>query len=239
MTGLIYKDIRSNRSFLGGLIGTSAFGLLLLILASSDDDFSAIESFFRIVAVGMMFMGFDLYNSSIMASEESRLAKQYYASLPLGAKGCIQAKFIHLIASSAIMLALLEIINYIALWRDNGAADLSLVNILVFDFMIVQTSFGAPFLARYGAKAGSSYRTAFMMLLMSLVLIYLMFGDLSIFGSMDSFVEKMITLSDKIKNHKNSIGKIVIIATPLSLLITYLAYILTYKYYYSGLDKDE
>lgn len=239
MNGLIYKDIRIMRPYFIGVLTMSVFGILLCTFKSEDPDMMMLMNLAHLLGTFMVFAGFDTMTTNVFEPEYKVVQKQYYSCIPDGVKGYIRSKYVFCIIFSLIMLAVIEVVNIVGVSRVPERMDLKVIDILVFDFMLIQTSIGMPFIARYGAKAGNAYRTVFFVLIILTVMIYLLFGDLSFFGSFDHVLESLQNIKGKLENNSDSLKKVCVVSTIVTAITFCISYLVTCKAFRSALEKCE
>jgi hypothetical protein len=63
------------------------------------------------------------------------------------------------------------------------------VGMILFYVQLFLNSLEFPFMVRFGSRAGSVYKTAVFFVFIFILLVYALFGDLSVFGSIDKVYE--------------------------------------------------
>ena len=156
--------------------------------------------------------------------------QNFIVSTPDGVHKQIASKYIFNIGIAGIAVNILLIVVYIAgAIANKDIALYSLIVISFFSLQIFVRAFESPFLVRFGSKYGNIFRMVCIALLTFGVTIYLLFGDLSIFGSLDSFLNFMKELAQK-----DGFIYTLRLTPVLCLILYYLSYRISCCFYLKG-----
>ena len=245
MLGLIYKDLRSMpmifMTLIMSLIGS---GACILDIASDEvavgsDAYTMLYGFFSFMGFFLIFCGFDAAVQQIFLPDEKLVRKHFYVSSPAGVKGYITEKYVLTLMLSVVMLGIMLTANLISVKLNSERTDLTGVILLLFDFLLVQSAISLPVTARFGSKAGDVYRSCVFFALIFAAVMYLLFGDLSIFGSFDGFIEKFSKLVEKIRNADTLRRYALLIGVPVSITVFAASFRPCCCCFRAGLEKCE
>lgn len=190
MVGLIYKDFLVNKKSIFIALGAMIYcGMMVVIPAgnkSVKEDMGMFMQLYGILIFFAMFIISGNFQGNIFKSDESKKWAYFIISTPM-IKKYIEAKywFIMIMSLSTLLItAIFDSLNCIV----SDAYSLQIFIMIMFYIQILMRSIEIPFLIRFGAM-GSYYKVGIFLLAVLAVGIYLLFGDLSHFGSMDSFYE--------------------------------------------------
>lgn len=241
MAGLLYRELVLNKNnLLGMALGIMGISVMMFLpLIFSDKTYiepsvaTALLSVFVFIAVFIML---GMMTASIFAADESKKWAYFITSTPLTDVSQIKEKY------------LFTLLIYIALlvWCDFTATLLAALggsaNVMIaFEMMCIMLATNAiefPFIVRFGSKAGSNIKTALILLIMLITFEYIFFGDLSIFGSPESFFEFIEKLSDS--SAMTDIALVLLAVFPyISVGLYFLSYKLSCKLYLKGAEEYE
>ncbi|MCM1495071.1 MAG: ABC-2 transporter permease [Bacteroides sp.] len=247
MFGLIYKELvlqKRNLLLLGG-----AFALLLAILF-----FPAVSGYlntlsetmglpadtllmlWQLVIFIILFLITGVYQSTIFEVDENKKWAGFITASPLRGNGQIAAKYWFTLLLS---LAAFEICQffYMISGAVYGISVASVPFLPIFYLQLLLRAFEYPFLVRFGSKNGGNYKGILFLIVVMLVIIYLLFGDLSAFGSLNDMTDWLFQCL-MMENAISSDGLMIAqAALPYaSALLYYLSYRVSCKFYQMGVE---
>lgn len=200
MVGLIYKELVLQKRGLIILGITYIIFLALLFFPMSNDYAVTLANTFGMEANTLImiwiiliyiitFLVLGMYQPTIFETDESRKWADFITSTPLTENGQIAAKYGFTLLLSVILLAFnwgVSFITAIAYDADFYFVDLL---VLLFYIQLLLRAFEYPFIVRFGSKNGGIYKGFLFLLIVLAVILYLLFGDLSAFGSINGIVD--------------------------------------------------
>lgn len=189
MAGLLYKELILNKkNFILIGIGILILSIFAVIPAPLDDIKEIYPLCMAVIAV-MIFMYTGAAQQGIYQSDESEKWAHFVISTPLSYKGQVLSKYYFslLISITAVVYCtFLFGINAIVQGGDSGV--MSIVMIL-FVIQLLLRAIEFPFVTYFGGKYGNKIRLCIAFMAIFFVIVYLLFGDMSIFGSFESFMD--------------------------------------------------
>lgn len=196
MGGLIYKDFLTNRKSIFVALGAMLYCGIMIIMPNvigTGDEGIGVEDmriFLSLYGILMLFAIFFIsgaFQGNILKNDESRRWAYFITSTPM-LKKHIEAKywFIMIMSLSTVFITVIfDALNCILF----KAVSLQAFIITAFYIQMFLRAVEIPFLVRFGTSMGGYYKAGVLVLAVLIVGIYLLFGDLSHFGSMDTFYE--------------------------------------------------
>jgi len=170
-------------------------------------------SIMTILTLAMLEMG-------IFEADEIKKWQAYIASTPDGIKNQIASKYVFNAALSCSVVSLLTIV-YQAAGAINGT-DATIGIIILMQLLWIQLLIRAletPFIICFGSKQGNLIRMIIMGAAIFAFIVYGLFGDLSVFGSLKDFLEWMVDFLTKSNNY-------ILMLTP---AVTWVLYYISYR----------
>ncbi|MBR1866899.1 MAG: ABC-2 transporter permease [Lachnospiraceae bacterium] len=188
MRGLFYKDLICARvlQYTLAILGTLLIPVIVLPLILEKDLAGEIVFLYLAAYIPTLYGNTVMYVRSVMETDRSTRVEAYMRSLPVGHKTYVAAKYI---LALGIFLALMIIFMLTFLLETPFFTGIGLTGIgqLVGYFPAVTGLFltleavELPFYVRFGAVAGERIRITVLVMALFAVLIWLMFGDLTVF----------------------------------------------------------
>lgn len=240
MYGLLYKELVLNRKslFVLAFVDIVIYVLFFFLFGSAvkegvfdESSFSDAADIFSCIYALLIYIFVLIILPQMFSTDESKRWSSFVSSSPLQESGQVYSKYMF----GFLMLIVSFIWSYIAeLFFDAvlsvhyGFENKSLLGLNVSSTMVFAVLFlGAiefPFYVRFGSKIGSSVKMGVFFGIDLLAVIYFLFGDLSVFGSLDKLWEFLI---DLIKGE--SFADIEIFIMSICMLGAFVLYILSYK----------
>ncbi len=234
LTGLLYKDLYLNRfAYIAILACGIVFENLSLVMtwfgnASDGIDMSensVILCAFDLMGAIVAFFFMQSMNKSLLSSDENKAWASFIISTPASSKYHILAKY----ESTLIVNFSLYVFSMIIFAaHDIICPPIASVSGLIPFFLcfnLIMFAIEAPFMFRFSTKYADAARIAPILLLFFIVIIYLLFGDISFLsGEMDSFIEAFLN----ILSGKRESKVLTLISTVLP-FVTIIFYVTSYK----------
>ncbi len=232
MFGLLYKEMITQRKqllmFTPFLLLCLTVGIIIPITTANMSD--AQFGLSTVLCITMVMLLSGMLEQGTFANDEMTKWQNFIVSTPDGVHKQIASKYIFNIGIAGIAVNILLIVVYIAgAIANKDIALYSLIVISFFSLQIFVRAFESPFLVRFGSKYGNIFRMVCIALLTFGVTIYLLFGDLSIFGSLDSFLNFMKELAQK-----DGFIYTLRLTPVLCLILYYLSYRISCCFYLKG-----
>lgn len=222
MFGLLYKELITHKKQMLSISPVLIFFLGWTIVPSiSTPDLTEWELdlvlTFSSIAV-MLTIG--MFESGLTEADELKKWQAFIVSSPDGIRRQIGAKYVFNAALSCTIANILAIFFSVAA-AINGT-DVSIAVSLLLQFLWLQLIIRAlemPFIVCFGSKQGNIFRMVLMGLLTMGIIIYALFGDLSVFGSLEGFLKWM-------KDFLTDSNNYILYLTPAA---TWIVYYISYK----------
>ncbi|MDE6781472.1 MAG: ABC-2 transporter permease [Ruminococcus sp.] len=238
MGGLIYKDFIINKKSIFMMLGIVMYcGIMFLlpnVLDSEDADLAGdFVQLYGILIFPLFFIITGSFASNIFQSNERKSWAYFISSTPM-LKKHIEAKywFVMIIALSTVFISsVFDAINCLVF----DGTNLLLLISLLFYIQIFLLAFEIPFLVRFGS-IGAYYKAGILVIGVLVVGIYLLFGDLSHFGTMDDFYEWFFKAMD---GGAKAFEIFYAILPFVSMTAFYLSYRISCRLYLKGTENFE
>ncbi len=248
MYGFLYRDLRIARP----MMIASAVMLFYTILApifgalnlsSGNEDLSS-YNLICLVCYGMnLFFAFFVQNE-MHKGDEKRLPVCFAIASPAGVKGYVKSKYLsNLILPFGLMCISLftdMIAVAIADLQMEDAEPTSFISMimLLFQVIVLLNAIELPFMVWFGVKKGANLKAAFFISILAAAGIYFLFGDISMFGSMDDFMQFLLDVMNG-KRGGTTMLAISALLPLVTLALYYLSYLLSCKLYLKGVEQLE
>ncbi len=238
MGGLIYKDFLTNRKSIFIALGAMLYcGMMIImpnVIGTAEEDMGMFLSLYGILMLFAIFLISGAFQGNIFKSDESRRWAYFITSTPM-LKKHIEAKywFIMIMSLSTVfIMVIFDALNCI-LFR---AVSLQAFIMTAFYIQMFRRALEIPFLVRFGTSMGGYYQLGVLVLVVLIAVIYLLFGDLSHFGSIDIFYEWLLNAM----NGGVRTFQIFMAVMPfVSVIMYYLSYRLSCRLYLKGAENFE
>ena len=202
MNGLLYKEFRQNRFMLLIGIGIALFMLMLPIQAvleesgGDEEYFNAYMTIIKLAFSAVVFFLTGSIQTVLFESDERKKWAYFVTSTPECVEGVLWRKYTAVFMLTGICFIYCFIVDGVFCFF---APDSSVI-VLAIQIIYVQMFLRAieiPFWVRFGTKRGSMVKAAFVLVIIFAGIIYALFGDLSIFSSSESLMDKIMGFVDK------------------------------------------
>lgn len=191
MGGLIYKDFIVNKKSFFVMLGVAMYCGIMFLLPNviTSEDADLVGDFVQLYGILLFPLFFIITGSlagNLFQSNERKSWAYFITSTPM-LKKHIEAKywFVFIIGISTVFLS--SVFDALNCMLFDGTNFMVLIS-MSFYIQIFLLSFEIPFVVRFGS-IGNYYKAGVFLVLVLAVGIYMLFGDLSHFGSMDDFYE--------------------------------------------------
>lgn len=238
MGGLIYKDFIINKKSIFMMMGVFMYcGIMFLlpnVLDSEDADLAGdFVQLYGLLIFPLFFIITGSLAGNLFQSNERKSWAYFISSTPM-LKKHIEAKywFVMIIGFSTVFIsAIFDAVNCLFF---NGTNLLLLISLL-FYLQIFLLAVEIPFLVRFGS-IGAYYKAGVLVIVVLVVGIYLLFGDLSHFGTMDDFYEWFFKAMD---GGVKAFAIFYAVLPFVSMTAFYLSYRISCRLYLKGAESFE
>ena len=175
MLGLIYKDFLSNKYM------TVMTSVMFIVWGFMTWQGAAVPFFF-LISAALMYTFSSLIPDGALAEDIKSKWNIYALTLPSGVKKIVIAKYLLMLILYLICLA----VTTICMLLSSISLEFFEFNIFlplsIFGLLTAFESVSLPFIFRFGRRKGGIFKAVFFLLLPFAGLMYLLFGDLSVFG---------------------------------------------------------
>lgn len=234
MAGLLYKEFIQNRRNLA-LIGVAMLVISSIMFMSAPEGFEQIWTLMGLMVYVLIFaLTGEMFQSSIFEPDESKKWAYFIASSPMMAKGQVGSKYWFTLLTSYAVLVWCAVCDAVSCAvHDNPNNMISLI-VMLFFIQILMRAVEIPFIVRFGSKIGNVYKGVAAFVLIFAVIVYLLFGDLSKFGSAENFYSWFF----RVLNGGSDGVLIFMAALPyLSIGLYYISYRLSCGFYMKGAEN--
>lgn len=238
MSGLIYKDFYLNRKYF--LLLLSPFLLIPgTVISEAARGTSPNDIWMSIMLFEVIIMTFGyIIITGIMKHDERKAWASFAISTPQAARGQVASKYYFSLIVLIGSVFISYIYDVIACAAGNvDSSGLSMISSLFFVF-ILMLSVEIPFSIRFGSSNGNKYRAMIVILLLFAGMVYLLFGDISIFGEPEKLMESIMNILEG-----NGLPDGLLIAMGIfpyfSMTMFYLSYKLSCRLYIKGIESFE
>lgn len=205
MLGLLYKDFIAVK----GKIYIYIMSVLTVLIIISKVLIKDIE--YDVLLIGLIIWAalilycviFTKLELELLDSDEGRRRKQYYMSMPLSKETYVASKYLFLLITVYVIMSVVMFWIYISLCNSKESiaintmtSILSALPSITCVYMIIPT-IEMPFYIGFGTKKGMLIRTSIFCIIFFIVLVYIMFGDLSIIDKIN-----VVAIIEYLKKHK-------------------------------------
>ncbi len=232
MKGLIYKELILNRSsLLQLLLCILSLSCFPFLMATGEDFVDLLASLASIVNCCVLFFLLGMFQSKLFEVDEYKKWCHFIASTPKRGTGQVREKYVFLLLLSGGMLGWCFLLQNILNLIYDSDLDVEKLYCMLFFFQVFMNALEIPFLFCFGSKFGELYKAFVFFLVLFGVIIYALFGDLSQFGSIDTFFDWLLQLAS---GDGNALGTFQKVFPPISVLLYYLSYRLSCRWYLKG-----
>lgn len=245
MAGLLYKELIINKKNLMYIfVIYLIMPMMMLLVKSNSEDAETTEMFMPLFMIMMFFYVFFLVFMMIpnnFETDENKKWAYFISSSPKLVKGQIGAKYLMAFIIYFVLQAfcMLSAALYEFVYKVGSVVPLCAVMNAVMSFLVLFLhALEFPFIVRFGFKNGSNIKALLFLVIISVAIVYALFGDLSVFGSLDHFFERIMNLLSG-KGLSDTTLFVLSIAPYLVLAVYYLSYRISCSFYLKGAENFE
>ena len=242
MVGLLFKDICIHKAGIAGCLAGMTFssvmpiGFAILVGVIDGDEF--LRSNYVLVELIFYYLLFAIAGASqqgIFASDERKIWAEYIASTPMLVKGQVASKYLFSLcySAAALLLCVVEaVISSTICGMNSGAAA---IPFLILFIQLIMRAVEFPFDVRFTSKHGNTYRSIFFFIFFFIVLVYALFGDLSVFSSFETLVARLGQFLDNMNASAVFLACMIILSL-VSVTMYYFSYRISCRLYTKGAE---
>ncbi|MBQ2275241.1 MAG: ABC-2 transporter permease [Lachnospiraceae bacterium] len=234
MGGLFYKDFIATKAYYYVIAMLGLFFFILLghgLLPVDQETLDILFMTLILIIICTLFMVIiGNVEVNLMKADEGNKRRAYMLSLPVSKKQYVASKYLFLLLSfyTVLSASLLYIQIFIANCKTDLASGLiegvaALLPVIAFTFLVV-TAIELPFYFAFGTDKGGRVKTGLLVGVFFVGIVYILFGDLSIFDSWS--LEAVVEF---VKKHPKEVMILQLISPYLSMLVYYISYIVSCK----------
>lgn len=234
MYGLLYKELVLNKKNLLGVAAAVLVFSITLFIPPEDKvgDMSELFVMINMFITVIIFLVVGMLQQGLFETDERKLWQFYITSTPDGLKNQIRAKYVFAFLLSIITVLYCILVNLIFGAVNDIAVPIPLT--VIFLTQILFRSIEFPFLVRFGSKYGNTFRSVIITLIVFIGIAYLLFGDLSIFGSYESFMNFIMNHIFNENGFTTEFTDILYLIPALIYILYYISYRISCKLYLKG-----
>ena len=235
MQGLLFKELIVHKKtllFVGGMV--LVFSLMGILIPLQDDFEDGNFIYLGMLIPIMMFAAVGMaVQGSLFLPDENRRWAYFIASTPKEDEGQVRSKYLAVLISTFA-------VNAICIFWDNLEGVIypkyTSVTSIIYAAACVQLilrSIEIPFIVRFGTKRGLDIKAKMLLAVAFAVFVYLLFGDISMFGSLDKFWE---WVTNVMKDPTDTVLTVFTVLGVLALPMFYASYRISVKLYMKGAE---
>lgn len=238
MRGLVLKDFYIHRkNWLLSLMVVLALSIPYVIpLTSLKPDHATLLKLLQIADIIFIYLCFGDMQTSTFSADERKVWANFVFSSPSTACGQVRSKYYESVFLSIFCALWCSCLLNIQDVLSDTDTSLKLV-ILLFFLQILLRALEFPFFIRFGSRHGIYYKIIFFLLIGIILLIYGLYGDISMLPSF----EEVISLSSKIFSNTEEVFTFKFWS--ISALISFggfgISYLLSCGLYRKGVERFE
>jgi len=202
MIGILRKDFYLVRAQLWIFLGSAFLFTIVMILGIvSSFDFQIpgeaiapsqnwFANFCKATVAFTVFLGCEGLKGNLLLADQSRKSGHYLMATPLSIKGCVAAKYYECAIVSLSGFLYLTIFELVTVALTGQLADHSLLFMCLLFIGLFLSALATPFYILL-RRNGVHVKTALILLLLFLALLYGLFGDLTPFLGKETFADRM------------------------------------------------
>lgn len=233
MRGLMYKQFMTFRVPALMIMGLQLLFLLSAIMVYNEDPTSGDRSTMTAAMIAP-FILFSVTNGELFRYDEREKWCCFAASTPQTSRGQVLVKYYFTLAAHAVILfaGMLCDAVFVAFVGNTAVSNMT-VGVLFFCISLIMNSLEYPFYFRFGSDHGSQVKGASIWTVIMLIMIYLLFGDISFLldSNLTDFFASLFS--------GTSMMWIMALLPAVSLVVFYLSYLVSLKMYRKGMESYE
>lgn len=236
MYGLIYNNLKQLKlSFLV----FSFFILSTVALSSSIDETDTYYYTQALISYFMIFVFTNITLMQIHTNEEKKLWSSFVIASPCGGDGHIKSRYLSILIFNFIAFCWCWLTELFVLIIGDVEESLLFSMYSTFFFInLFVCSIEIPFIVRFGCKRGNNIRAGIILGAIAIIVIYFLFGDISMFSSLDEFINNLMDILSGKKSNSFLIASIAVFPY-ISLTFFYISYKISCRLYLKGVESYE
>jgi len=249
MYGFLYRNFRIMRQMLIMLSFVILFTVFMPIFQALVWEAEALNNVMEhdmpcMLTYFVLMMLSYFMNDELHKADEKRLPVYFAVASPAGVKGYVKSKYITtlllpFIAMNVCLITDLTAAAILDLRQDvNQATTFMGIYTGLFMMFILLSAIELPFMIRFGVKKGANVKAVIFLSILAAAGIYFLFGDISMFGSMEDFIQFLLDVMNG-KRGGTTLLAISALMPLVTLALYYLSYLLSCKLYLKGVEQLE
>lgn len=238
MAGLLYKELIINKKSLLIYLGTVLLISFGMIVNMTGDDIDP-EKAAGIIPLFyfMIFFFTGMFQPNLFEPDETKKWAYFVTSTPAMARGQVYSKYMAGFIMSLFAMLWCQVLDTTVSFII-GVQSMAMTAVFIFFYIqLFLRAVEYPFIVRFGSKIGSTYKMASFFIVILIILIYLLFGDLSILNT-DNMFEIFYGILDGSIFSENVL--FVLSLCPYLIIASYyLSYRISCKFYLKGAESFE
>lgn len=197
MRGLLYKEFAVNRFnllYLFASIMTMSFLLLFVLLDDEPGGLGETEQFLGLFGAFTYLIDFymlNMFTTNFIQADEQKNPAYFSVTTPEGVNGVVWTKYVFVLLTAVFLMIWCFFLDSVISSLSGLAVNAMMLYSILFYLHLFFSAVDLPFMFRFGAKAGSTYKGVMFIAALLGVVVYALFGDLTIFGSIDTFYDAL------------------------------------------------
>ena len=184
MRGLLYKNFRINLSSfrLNIIVTLICCAIAIISCALNGKDFISEENGGTLMLLLLYYFAFmmpSLTSNLLFEADENKTASAFAMSLPQGGKGHIESKYWYILIQFLIVLFITFMTDTVIYGILGGAFSATALLAMIFSWRLLLSAIEIPFVIRFGSQKGIAIKGLVIAFIAMILLIYLMFGNIS------------------------------------------------------------
>ena len=227
MAGLLYKDFVAIRGKIYVIISVATLLLITLLRWLIRDDAGEYLLVMYIIAfpVAAYTLVSNKIETDLMRIDEAKKQRQYCHSLPVSKKQYVASKYVFMLvvyfivqSMVALLCSIMVVGNVTNLCMEFATLIMGCIPILTTTVMVI-SAMELPFFIVAGYQKGNLIKQGLLEAFFAIFVVYLMFGDLTIFENFS--VDAIVTWTN---NHQDVLNAMHVITPLIGLAVYYISY---------------
>lgn len=227
MAGLLYKDFAAVKGkwYVWSILSIMLLMLLGRIIFPAEEIDIAFWALSLFLIALLIFLILGKLETGAVSVDEGRKQKHYFLSLPVSQKQYVASKYIFILLAFFAALSVGMLLENMCLIGCEDEMVQNLVPVLqsilpvLFCVMLMIPAVELPFFIGFGVKRGNQIKIGLLFVVFFLAIIFLMFGDLTIFDRID-----LIYILSYLNEHNSVVLCLNVFIPYGALLLYYLSY---------------
>ena len=258
MYGLLYKELVTNRKILLVMLGMILLIHAVVLTPALSPEEEEAPGLFIVTACILAaslasFYAAGIAQLNIFGTDERKKWGCYVISAEDGIRKAVGARYLFVLLISVAVMVLCRLIGSLTtdlftLLSEKGLAPEEYAQMpgfmysvtlmyFLFPLQILLRAIDMPFLYAFGHKAGDRMKGFFLLGILFFVIVWLLFGNISVLGTTDDFWERFFAMLEGEENDWVSVGIGCFMTAVYPLY--YLSYRISCKYYAKGVEQYE